>query len=92
MWSAYFQRVRNFVTAVAVLGFTLAIYLYTHELPPMGGLDYAGFAVWLLLLGWCLSPLNAGGHDAARNGFAFRLGKKLKRILDHRRRNATARD
>lgn len=88
-------NVQNFVTAVAILGFSTTIYLFTHELPPMGWPDYAGFAVWILLLGWCLSParlLDADSHEGAGNGIAFRCGKALKRILHHRSRNTAPRD
>ncbi len=65
-------------------------------------LDGGGFDLWnipfailaLCLMAWCIAPsvplMDGDGHESARNGFAFRLGKKLKRVLNNRRGNAAS--
>lgn len=49
--------------------------------------------LWLILMAWLIipgiPPVDADGHQSARKSLAFRLGKKLNRVLHHRRRNST---
>ena len=52
--------------------------------------------LWLCLLAWLIPPrvplVDASGHEGARDGFAFRIGKSLKRVLNNRRGNTTPGD
>jgi hypothetical protein len=84
------------IPVVAVLGFSIAIYLYTHDVSHITGwLDWTALGLFVLLLGWLLSParlVNADSHESAGNGIAFRCGKALKRVLNHRSRDPTTSD
>lgn len=58
-----------------------------------GWLDTAAFILFLFFFAWLLtgrrsSLESAEGHESAGQGFAFRLGKALNRILRGRRRSA----
>lgn len=81
-----------------IFGIAFAGYLSRHELPPMDWRDYVAWVVFFALLVWCFSPrrMRAGedahGHEGARKSLAFRLGKKLNRVLHYGRRNTTIRD
>lgn len=63
-----------------------------RELPAMDWRDYCAFAALALILYWCFKPsrrdklLDAEAHEGAGQGFAFRLGKTLKRIGGGRNR------
>lgn len=81
---------------IGIFGIAIAGYLSRNELPPMDWRDYLFFGLWIALLVWCFSPRrlravgDAEGHEGSRKSFAFRLGKKLNRILHYGRRNPTA--
>lgn len=53
-------------------------------------------ALWLFLMVWLIVPsiplVDGDSAESARKSLAFRLGKKLNRILHHRGRNAAIRD
>jgi hypothetical protein len=53
-------------------------------------LDGVFFGIWALLLAYCLRDTE--GHEGTGDGFAFRMGKALKRILHNRRRNTAPRN
>lgn len=52
--------------------------------------------LWLFLMVWLIVPgipsVDGDSVEGARKSLAFRLGKKLNRILHHRNRNAAIRD
>lgn len=80
---------------IGLFGIAIAGYLSRHELPPMDWRDYTAFGVFFALLAWCFSPRrmrvvsDAESHESTRKSVAFRLGKKLNRILHYGRRNPT---
>lgn len=84
------------IPTVAVLGFSVAIYIGTHDVSHITGwMDWTALFLWVLLLGWLLSPtrqVDAESHESTRNGFAFRCGKALHRVLHHRRRDTATGD
>lgn len=79
-----------------IFGIAIASYLSRNELPPMDWRDYTAFGVFFALLIWCFSPRrmcageDAQSHEGTRKSLAFRLGKKLNRILHYGRRNTAA--
>jgi len=83
---------------IGLFGISAAGYLSRNNLPPMDWRDYIAFGVFIALLVWCFRPRRirpvgyAESHERTRQSLAFRLGKKLNRILHHRRRNTAARD
>lgn len=91
IWSA---RIHLFL--MLLIAFVSATY---YRLKPFETYDWRNIpfvALWLGLLTWCICPsvpaIDANGHQSARDGFAFRLGKKLKRILNYRLRDTASRD
>ena len=52
--------------------------------------------LFLVLLVWCIVPsvssIYPGSHEGAGDGFAFSMGKALKRILYNRRRDTAPRN
>jgi hypothetical protein len=56
--------------------------------------DTIALGLFVLLLAYLLSSRtpSPGSHEGARHGFAFRVGKALKRILYDRRRNTAPRN
>lgn len=81
---------------IGLFGIAAAAYLARNELPDLGWPDYLFFGLWIALLAWCFSPRrmravgDTEGSESARKSIAFRLGKKLKRVLHYGRRNTTA--
>ena len=69
-----------------ILGVSLV--LFNHELPPMDWQDYVAFVLFFALIHWCckdsIPTIDGDGHESARKSIAFRLGKKLNRILHYR--------
>lgn len=59
------------------------LYVWTRGWPVSGWLDHLALGLFLIFLWWLLSPgvRRQTGHDGAGNGFAFRFGKTLGRIL-----------
>lgn len=85
----------TFAYVLSMSAVAFAGYASRNKLPPFDYRDGIAFAVLFALLYWCLSErvdADAEGHEGARNGFAFRCGKALKRILHNGRRNAATRD
>ena len=72
-----------------ILGISLV--LFNHELPPLDWQDYVAFVLFFALIHWCckdsVPAIDGDGHESARKSIAFRLGKKLNRILHYRLRN-----
>ena len=55
--------------------------------------DAICMAIAALIIAYGLPPnRDTGSHERARDGFAFRMGKALKRVLHNRRRNTATRD
>ncbi len=86
-------RIQIFV----LVGIAYVIATYTRVGDGSFDLWNIPFALaWLLLMAWCISPsvplMDGDGHESARNSIAFRLGKKLKRVLNNRRRNTATSD
>lgn len=79
------------VRYAGIIGMGVAIGWSRLGNMPLNWMDYSAIAVFLLLLGWCLSPgrqRNAG--DDTSNGFALRLGKLCKRALSRSKRSRIA--
>lgn len=81
-----------YLYGATMLGISMALAAGRRETLDFGYLDYTAIGLFLLLVAWLLLPDNPRRHESPGNGFAFRLGKKLKRVLNHGRRRPAARD
>ena len=87
IWSA-----RIHVVIMLAIAFVSTTYyrMYPGERFDLWNIPFV--ILWLLLMAWLIipgiPPIDIDGHESARKSFAFRLGKKLNRVLHHRRRNA----
>lgn len=64
------------------------LYVSTRGWPVRGWLDHLAIFLFLCLLWWLLSPgvRRHSSHEGAGDGFAFRFGKALGRVLRRPRR------
>lgn len=63
-----------------------AFYLPKYDSTLWDWRDYSAYGVLFALLWWLLRPrrdtlLDGNSHERAGDGFAFLLGKKLRRVL-----------
>lgn len=68
---------------LAIVAVAAGGYFARTEIKWNGWADFAALCAFMLLMVWLLWPSNrrdAESHEGAREGFAFRLGKSLKRI------------
>lgn len=71
---------------IAYAGIAFVLYVNRYGFPShYGWLDWAALAGFALLVLWLTSPgsdalVDSDGHEVAGDGFAFRLGKSLKRV------------
>lgn len=75
------------------IGIGAATVLGQRQIPNLDWLDTICLVLFFFLLAWLLSEgpsrdVDTGSHESAREGFAFRLGKKLNHVLNRLRRNA----
>lgn len=77
------MRIQLFV--LVGIGFAIKTYFGVRGAYDLWNVPFV--ILFLLLLAWCISPripsVDGDGHESARKSFAFRLGKKLNRILHH---------
>jgi hypothetical protein len=81
----------------AALGliFTMGVIVIGLNPPkaPLTIPDAICMAIAALIIAYGLTPnRDPGSHQGARDGFAFRMGKALKRILYNRRRDTAPRN
>lgn len=80
------NRAVTFAQIVAFGAIAVAGIASRGQLPatPPGWADWLFIALTIALLAWCVqsrvAEANPEGHEQTRQGFAFRLGKKLGRI------------
>lgn len=78
------------ITLVLMLAISYALVTYYRDIP-LDFLDFVFIVLWLALMAWLIVPgipsVDRDGHEGARQGIAFRLGKKLNRVLHYRLRN-----
>lgn len=83
-------RVAMFTLYVTFLSIALAGYFGRNGIPNFDWLDWTCIVLTFTLVGWLLSggdrPVDADGHESTGEGFAFRLGKKLNRVLHNFKR------
>jgi hypothetical protein len=91
IWTA---RIQIFVLVGIAFGVTVYYRMRENEVVDWRNVAFA--LLWLCLLAWAISPrvplMDAEGHESAGQRLAFRLGKKLHKILHLRRRNTAVRD
>jgi len=87
-------RPMKFATGVGLAVMMAVIIISQRGLPlGFGWLDAVALGLFFLLLGHLVTTdHDAGSHESAGDGFAFRAGKALKRILNNRRGNTATRD
>lgn len=75
------------ITLTLMLTISYATMTYYREVP-LDFWDYPFIALWLFLMVWLIVPgipaIDGDSHESARKSIAFRLGKKLNRILHYR--------
>jgi hypothetical protein len=77
----------NFTLYLSFLSIALAGYFSQHGIPNLDWLDWTCVVLAFILIGWLLSgesrdaTIDADSHQSAGQSFAFRLGKKLNRVL-----------
>lgn len=88
------ERGMKFATGVGLAVMMAVIIISQRGLPHgFGWLDAVALGLFFLLLGHLVTTdHDAERHERTGDGFAFRCGKALKRILNNRRRNAAPRD
>lgn len=70
-----------------IVGIAVAMALSRAGNMALGWMDYAAFAVFGLLVWWCLTPgRDRTAHDDTSNSVALRLGKFCKRALGRTKR------
>jgi hypothetical protein len=84
------------IQVFVLVGAAVVAKLYFDPVQGFSWLDTVFMVFGLALLGWCFVPrdpaIDADSHKSSRQGFAFRLGKKLHKVLHLRRRDAAVRN
>lgn len=86
MWSA---RITLVVLLAIALATTTYFRMYPGEKFDLWNIPFT--VLFLVLMAWLIVPsvpaIDGDGHESARKSIAFRLGKKLNRVLHYRRGN-----
>lgn len=86
MWSGRITLVLMLAIALAT---TTYFRMYPGETFDLWNIPFT--VLLLVLMAWLIVPgvpsVDGDGHESARQSIAFRLGKKLNRILHYRLRN-----